>query len=165
MNLSDPSITTEIKKIVSHYGFRHPKNFNEIEDIVQSVLCAALSLGYTELCPTYIKKSIHNRIIDLNLLHRQSQEHVSIDEFESLGVLKHSTPKDTGFDVRRAIEASHISGVNVMHLYFIEGMTCREIAEREGCTKQGVEGKLNRQIKRARKILGDYAKNFPNYIN
>jgi len=177
MLLSDPSITTEIKKIVYHYGSLYPKNRNDIEDIVQGVLCSALRLGYSELSPTYVKTSIHNRLTDLNRLHRASKEHVPLeadrtDNNKQFGEKVEIVPdalsvkpsREVALDVRRAIEESHISGVNVMLLYFIEGMTCKEIAEQTGGTKTGVEGKLSRQIKRAKKLLGDYD-NFSNHTN
>jgi len=169
MLLSDSGIKIEIQKIVSYYGQLYPKNRDDIEDIVQNVLCAALRLGLRELSHTYLKQSIHNRIIDLNRLHSASKEHVSLDDGtgknpELYGwkrcleeILSVKPSSEVNFDVRRAINASHRSGANVMRLYFIEGMTCKEIAEKTGGTKSAVEGKLNRQIRRARKLLGDYS--------
>jgi RNA polymerase sigma factor (sigma-70 family) len=163
VKISDPSFNETLKKIVATHESIYPKNRYDIEDIAQTVICNALSLGVVpDFLPAYIKTSIKNEIVNMAHSARAKTGSPLSDEIVATRADNRDSARELNLDVQRAIEESHLEGENVMRLYFIDGFDLQEIAERTKTLRGSAGRKLHRQMKRAKTILSAYEKDFPN---
>lgn len=144
---------------------RYPSLGEIVEDAVQTALMKLVSgerlehLQEVERLDAWARSLFINTLLDLA---RESRRHwrgrvepVGPEDDpeallrETVPAIDPSPEEQANYRERLAVVARCIEGVEVAKLKFVEGLADREIAERQGLTRDGVAG----QLKRLRKVI------------